>query len=68
VSSELDKPVNEIPDQAEAEQRSGEGNLTLAVIGFLGSLRTFCLTGLIIAFMSPAPFTPEKECYSVLIL
>ena len=25
-------------------------------------------TGRIIAFMSPALFTPEKECYSVLIL
>jgi hypothetical protein len=25
-------------------------------------------TGRIIAFMSPAPFTPEKECYTVLFL
>jgi hypothetical protein len=25
-------------------------------------------TGLIILFMSPALFTPEKQCYSVLIL
>jgi len=34
---------------------------------------TFCLSGLraadvIIGFMSPVLFTPEKQCYSVLIL
>ena len=28
----------------------------------------FVVTGPIIGFMSPALFTPEKQCYSVLIL
>jgi len=32
------------------------------------SQASFEPTGLIILFMSPAPFTPEKECYSVLVL
>jgi hypothetical protein len=38
--------------------------LTLMAVGDM----TAASTGLIIAFMSPVVFTPEKECYSVLIL
>jgi hypothetical protein len=34
----------------------------------LASILLSALAGLIIAFMSPVRFTPEKECYTVLIL